>query len=101
VPQQPSGPNRARLDLVGLLAGLGLGFALAAGLEWFDLTLSSESDVLTALNVPVVALIPTVVCSAAARRPGLILLPHMTADGSDLSTSNGPSVRGSGFHNGL
>jgi len=101
VPQQPSGPNRARLDLVGLLAGLGLGFALAAGLEWFDLTLSSESDVLTAVNVPVVTLIPTVVCSAAARRPGLILLPHMTADGSDLSTSNGPSVRGSGFHNGL
>jgi uncharacterized protein involved in exopolysaccharide biosynthesis len=73
MPLQPSSPDRPRLYLLGLLAGLALGLMLATGLEHFDRTLRSESDVLTALNVPVVALIPSVGGRSAARRSRLIL----------------------------
>jgi succinoglycan biosynthesis transport protein ExoP len=73
MPLQPSSPNRPRIYLLGLMAGLALGLTLATAREYFDLTLRSEADVLTALNVPVVALIPSVVGRPAARRNPLIL----------------------------
>jgi polysaccharide chain length determinant protein (PEP-CTERM system associated) len=103
VPKQPSSPNRARLNLFGVLVGLGLGCALAMGLEWFDLTLRSESDVWSALNVPVVALIPAVACGPAARRNQLVpWLPHETADYPARPASNGqPAGGANSFQGGL
>jgi len=76
VPAQPSSPNRARIDLIGVMAGLALGLCLAAALEWFDLTLRSESDVQIALDVPVVALIPAVARRRANRGQLFLWLPH-------------------------
>jgi polysaccharide chain length determinant protein (PEP-CTERM system associated) len=59
VPDVPSSPNRFRLNLMGLLAGLGVGLALAALLEYRDTSLRTEDDVLVALSLPVLALVPT------------------------------------------
>jgi polysaccharide chain length determinant protein (PEP-CTERM system associated) len=68
IPELPSSPNRLRMNLIGLMAGLGLGLALAALLEYRDTSLRTEDDVLVALSLPVVALVPTILTDAERRR---------------------------------
>ncbi|MBA3884165.1 MAG: hypothetical protein H0X67_00350 [Acidobacteria bacterium] len=58
-PERPRSPDRVRMNLIGALMGLGLGFAIAGLLEYRDTSLRSEEDVLVALSLPVVALVPT------------------------------------------
>jgi polysaccharide chain length determinant protein (PEP-CTERM system associated) len=71
LPARPDSPNRPRYYALGVLAGLGLGLALAGLLEYFDRRMRSETDVRAALNVPVLAMIPLIHTSAAKeRRPG-------------------------------
>jgi polysaccharide chain length determinant protein (PEP-CTERM system associated) len=57
-PERPKSPDRLRLNLVGSLLGLCLGLAIAALLEYRDTSLRSEDDVLVALTLPVVAMVP-------------------------------------------
>jgi polysaccharide chain length determinant protein (PEP-CTERM system associated) len=60
VPQKPFSPNRPRINMIGAAAGLGLG-AVLLGLAWFtDSTMRSEADVLGAIDLPVMALLPYV-----------------------------------------
>lgn len=59
VPERPTSPNRLRLNLTGAFAGLALGLLLAGLLEYRDTSLRTEEDVLVALSLPVVALVPT------------------------------------------
>jgi polysaccharide chain length determinant protein (PEP-CTERM system associated) len=68
LPQLPTSPDRARLNLLGIFAGFGLGLTLAALLEYRDTTLRSEGDVLAALALPVVALVPTMMTVYDRRR---------------------------------
>jgi polysaccharide chain length determinant protein (PEP-CTERM system associated) len=58
LPERPAIPNRPRLYLMGLAAGLAVGFGLAALLEYFDRAMRSEDDVRAALNLLVVATVP-------------------------------------------
>lgn len=58
-PERPRSPDRLRMNLIGALSGLGLGLAIAALLEYRDTSLRTEDDVLVALSLPVVALVPT------------------------------------------
>jgi uncharacterized protein involved in exopolysaccharide biosynthesis len=58
VPQTPFSPNRVQLNLMGLIAGLGVGLGLAGLLEFRDSTLKSEDDVRRCLSLPVLAAIP-------------------------------------------
>jgi hypothetical protein len=58
VPQTPFSPNRLQLNLMGLLAGLGCGLALAGLLEFRDATLKTEDDVRRCLALPALAAIP-------------------------------------------
>jgi hypothetical protein len=51
------------MNLMGLVAGLGVGLALAALLEYRDTTLRTEDDVLVTLSVPVLALVPEIATS--------------------------------------
>jgi len=68
VPEQPFSPNRTRMNLMGAIAGLALGLGLVALLEYRDTTLRTDDDVLSTLNLPVLAVIPLLVTSVDDRR---------------------------------
>jgi polysaccharide chain length determinant protein (PEP-CTERM system associated) len=67
MPERPSSPDRFRLNALGILAGLLTGVALVALLEYRDSTLRTEDDVLVALSLPVVALVPTMMTAGDLR----------------------------------
>jgi polysaccharide chain length determinant protein (PEP-CTERM system associated) len=58
VPERPISPNRPFINLMGALSGLGLGLGLVVLLEYLDRSLRTESDVLDALALPVLAMVP-------------------------------------------
>ena len=64
LPERPVSPNRPRIIGMGALLGLGLGLALVALLEYRDSSLKTDEDVVTALALPVLALIPAMVTKA-------------------------------------
>lgn len=68
VPERPISPDRLRLNLMGLLSGLGFGLALVALLEYRDTTFKSDDDVVMSLALPVLAVIPAMVTSAERRQ---------------------------------
>jgi polysaccharide chain length determinant protein (PEP-CTERM system associated) len=60
LPASPSSPQRSRLILMGLCAGLGLGLVAAFLLEQNDTTFATVDDFQTFTTVPVLTAIPTV-----------------------------------------
>ena len=58
VPVTPFRPDRNRWVFLGALFGLGLGIGLVALLEYRDTSLRTDGDVLAALGLPVLAMIP-------------------------------------------
>lgn len=59
MPERPHSPNRVRLNVIGALAGLGLGLGFAGLLEYKDRSIRTEDDVVLTLALPVLALVPT------------------------------------------
>jgi polysaccharide chain length determinant protein (PEP-CTERM system associated) len=68
VPERPLNPNRLRTTMMGAMAGLGLGAFVVALLEYRDRSFRTESDVVSALALPVVAVVPAMVTSRERRR---------------------------------
>ncbi len=68
VPERPFSPNRMIMNLVGAIAGLTLGVGLAALLEYLDTTLRTDDDVVVAVSLPVLAMIPLMVTSVEERQ---------------------------------
>jgi polysaccharide chain length determinant protein (PEP-CTERM system associated) len=64
VPLKPNSPNRLKINMVGTLAGLGLGLLLAGFTEYRDSTIRSEAELLGAIDLPVLALTPFVTTEA-------------------------------------
>ena len=68
VPLKPNSPNRARINLMGTIAGLGVGLLLLGLTYVRDSTMRSEADVLGAIELPVLVLLPFVATEADLRR---------------------------------
>jgi tyrosine-protein kinase Etk/Wzc len=73
-PAGPHSPHRARLILMGLAAGLGLGTLLAFGREHVDTSFFEPEDVQTATGLPVLAEIPSI--PEGKVRDGKLRLPN-------------------------
>jgi polysaccharide chain length determinant protein (PEP-CTERM system associated) len=59
VPEKPASPDRPKLYLLALTSALVIGCAFAASAEFLDRTMRSAEDVRAALNLMVLATIPT------------------------------------------
>jgi polysaccharide chain length determinant protein (PEP-CTERM system associated) len=58
VPQRPFSPNRPRIALLGMLAGLAFGVGLVALLEYRDNGFKTDEQVAALLGLPVLAVVP-------------------------------------------
>ena len=68
VPLKANSPDRVRINMIGTLAGLGLGVLLVGLVQYRDTTMRSEADLLGAIDLPVLALLPFVTTEADLRR---------------------------------
>ena len=76
VPEKPVSPNRPLIEGAGAAAGLIIGVGIVALLEYLDTTLKVEDDIVQALTLPVLALIPVMTTAAdrkAQRRRRLLV----------------------------
>jgi protein tyrosine kinase modulator len=67
VPERPFSPNRLLIDFGGAAAGLLIGVLLVSCLEYRDTTFACEDDVVRALDLRVLALIPLMVSDSGHR----------------------------------
>ncbi len=66
--QRPSSPDRPRLMAMGSLSGFVCGLLLVGLLEYRDRSFKTDADVMAALSLPVLAMVPTIVTSGDRRR---------------------------------
>ena len=66
-PTRPESPQRLLINAGGVLLGLLLGLVIAGLLEFMDTTYHTESDVVTALSLPVLAVVPALQTAADVR----------------------------------
>lgn len=64
VPEQPYSPDRLRTVMLGAAAGLGLAVLLIGILEYRDTTFRTDQDLIEALALPVVAVVPNMLSAA-------------------------------------
>ena len=64
LPQKPYSPNRLKIDLIGLIAGLMVGMVSLAGAEIVDDRIYSKEELATIVAAPVLAEIPPLTTSA-------------------------------------
>lgn len=68
LPEKPFSPNRLRINLMGIIAGLGLGVAIIGLLEYRDTSFKTDDDVVVSLALPVLAVIPAMITADERRR---------------------------------
>lgn len=64
LPQKPYSPNRLKLDLIGLMAGLIVGIAVLAGAEIVDDRIYSKEELAAIVSAPVLSEIPPLTTAA-------------------------------------
>ncbi len=75
LPERPVSPNRLQINLMGALSGLAVGMGFVLLLEYRDRSLRTETDVRTALGLPVLAVVRSLgVAAERPRRPGMMRL---------------------------
>jgi polysaccharide chain length determinant protein (PEP-CTERM system associated) len=67
LPSRPESPQRLLVNLGGVIFGLILGAALAGLLEFVDTTFRNETDVVSAVSLPVLAVVPNRLTKADLR----------------------------------
>jgi len=70
LPQKPYSPNRLKLDLIGLVAGLAIGMASLAGSEMLDDRIYSKDELEKVVSAPVLTEIPPLQTTAEKRHQG-------------------------------
>jgi polysaccharide chain length determinant protein (PEP-CTERM system associated) len=70
VPRRPLSPQRLLINAAGFALGMMLGLALVGLLEFLESTYRTEGDVVNALSLPVLAVVPHVATSGEAREAG-------------------------------
>jgi polysaccharide chain length determinant protein (PEP-CTERM system associated) len=73
VPEKPFRPNRPVINLAGSIVGLLLGLGIVGLLEFYDSALRTETDVIAALELPVLAVVPLVAMAADVRRRRIVV----------------------------
>jgi polysaccharide chain length determinant protein (PEP-CTERM system associated) len=68
LPERPISPDRPRIILMGVGAGLALGVLLVGFLEYRDTSFRSRDDIITVLALPVLAVVPRMVTTGERRR---------------------------------
>ena len=68
VPVLPFSPQRERMNLVGMVAGLGVGLLLIGFLEYRDVTFKTDDDLSQVMGIPVLAVIPVMMSDAERTR---------------------------------
>ena len=68
LPEKPVSPNRLAIMLIGLLLGIGGGFGTAALREFADQSARSPEALARATDLPVLAVVPTIVTRQERRR---------------------------------
>jgi uncharacterized protein involved in exopolysaccharide biosynthesis len=68
LPIRPSFPNRARLNLFGLMGGVAFGLLIVALLEYRDTRFKTDDDVVISLALPVLAVIPAMITTSERKR---------------------------------
>lgn len=66
-PSRPESPQRILVNIGGVFFGLIVGFVLAGLLEFLDTTFRNESDVVAAIALPVLAVVPNLMTKADIR----------------------------------
>jgi polysaccharide biosynthesis transport protein len=64
LPQKPYSPNRLKLDLIGLVAGLVVGMVVLGGAEIVDDRIYSKEELATIVSAPVLSEIPRLTTAA-------------------------------------
>ena len=80
LPEKPFSPNRVRLALIAAGLGLFLAIGLTGLLEYRDMTLRTEDEIVRTLILPVIAAIPimTAIADLRRRRRNTIVLTVVT-----------------------
>jgi polysaccharide chain length determinant protein (PEP-CTERM system associated) len=68
MPEKPASPDRPRLYLMALLGAIAVGLGTGGLREFFDRTLRTEADVRAALNLMVLATVPSIRNTVAGAR---------------------------------
>lgn len=68
VPVSPFSPQRERLNLVGMAAGLALGLLLVGLIEYRDATFRTDDELSQVMEIPVLAVIPVILSDAERTR---------------------------------
>ncbi|WP_291990620.1 hypothetical protein [Luteitalea sp.] len=68
IPEAPYSPDRLRITAMGAAVGLAMAVVVIGLLEYRDTTFRSDADIIAALALPVVAVVPTLLTSSERRR---------------------------------
>lgn len=68
LPTRPFSPNRQRMNLMGMAAGLAIGLGIIGLLEYRNSSMETDDELAGVLNLPVLAVVPAMESEADRRR---------------------------------